>query len=104
MTGDPLGAYVDHLVHRVLRVDPYTATDVGLLKRPAKNLDQAFNFSVVPVGQENVYFSDTVLSNSCVPSTSGCPGQYDSGSFELVGTLKTVTFKTGRVQNWQPAP
>jgi hypothetical protein len=103
MTGDPNTAFVDHLVNRVLRIDPYTAEDIGLLKKPAKNLDQAFNFSVVPVGQENLYFADTVFRNSCV-RPSDCPGQYDAGSFELVGTLTTVTFKSGKVQNWQPAP
>lgn len=103
MTGDPNTAFVDHLVHRVLRIDPYTTTDVGLLKKPAKNLDQGFNFSVVPIGQENVYFSDTVNRNSCV-RPADCPGTWDPGSFELIGTLTTVTFKSGKAQNWQPSP
>ena len=97
-TGDPNGAYQQILTQRAISIGVNTSFRVPrLLKKPASNLEQGFNLDVVSAEQQNFTFRSGVARINCT-APNFCPEQFDVGSFQLIGKLKSVTFNSGKSQ------
>jgi hypothetical protein len=94
ISGDPDGGdYNIALRRRNLNIGVFIAGD-GLLEYPSANLEQGFLFSVLPFYQRNFIFMNLdPLSTACVAG-SNCTGQYGPGSFDIRGSLTSVSFRT----------
>lgn len=96
MTGDPSGAYQFSRTQRVVTIGVNTSSVVPrLLKKPASILEQGFNLEAVSTEQQTFTFFDGVAKVSCV-APAFCPEQFDSGSLQLFGRLKSVSFNSGK--------
>ena len=96
LTGDPDGAYQFSRTQRVVTIGVSTSSVVPrLLKKPASNLEQGFNLEAVPAEQQNFTFFDGVARVNCV-APAFCPEQFDAGSLQLYGRLKSVLFNSGK--------